>query len=881
MRARENAAEKERYNVYKRKLRINDECGLGRKLEKVEEFNESYFRDNYYDAFVLTRKILERNEKMEKIRKDDFDGRMSQERLYNIITFCGERGTGKTSVMDSVVRALQSESKKYKIFIREYEKGDEKGRKRNAEISDLKLMLDENEFICLDGIDASLLEGKENILDVILSKMLQMLQRNTKGRDKNYLWGMEAGGSYSRGDIYRKFEEICQSRRKLLWRMDNPYEAGESSAEQLSNLAGSLDIREKLQELVPIYLQALATDNRKERQYLVINIDDLDIHNNAYQMLEQLHRYLMIPQVIIYIAVSEREIRAVCKKHFEGTYDSPAELAMSYLEKVLPYSRRIFLPATFSGDFFNIAAGENPELDDFLVKDYLLTEIAKRTHVFFDGKGLETHFYEIGNLRTLFNFYYLLEGMEKIEDEDLLSKKAVIFSKYQEILNSNFDKLKNDVIGRMATEKLNDDAQFRIFKEYYKEDFSSNGEYLVEQIIKIIGKQDFTEGYQVCGYCYGGVLDALYNLSKERQEFKPLIQCVLAMATIELTQNYIYTFYTSEISTKIKWREYISGSVCGNWGNRILPAVKGQNGKNTPIAYVKNRIVNIKIDAAIGEQGKYNQENVSQVNLTFDTYLEWIDESKLVESFELFMAFITKKSGLDKEIDGISMECPEEPKEKGLKIGFKLSDWECTFDVLGAVVNIIDYEGTDGVDYRGYFKKIRKMLLDMSRDYFSGKGEDLSAEQQEKLEKKMEERSLEKAYGEWDEAYGRIPLPLYSMDIMYNILKRVKRKMKKELPEVIGINDFLPTVKQFYKAIGEELRAEDEFYSKGKEGERKSYTNFYGGFCYYPFIAPFMEKMDDSGRKAKSIKAQQSDTLPELFVKLFNGFTESLIPKDE
>ena len=427
--------EKERYNAYKRKLRVNDDCGLGRKLEKIEEFNESYFRDNYYDAFDLTRKILERNKKLKK-KQEDESGNCSanivQERLYNIITFCGGRGTGKTSVMDSVIGALQGDSYEYERFIREYEERDENKGKGNGKNTDLSQLLNEYEFICLDGIDASLLEGKEEILDVILSKMLQRLKHSiSKKQERNCLWDMEARGTYSRGDIFRKFEEICESRRKLLWRLENPYEPGESSAEQLNNLAGSLDIRERLQELVDIYLQVMGSDRKKDKKYLVINIDDLDIHGNAYQMLEQLHRYLMIPRVIIYMAVSEREIGAVCKQHFKETYDSPAELAMSYLEKVLPYSRRIYLPATFSGDFFNIVVGEDPELDDFLVKDYLLKGIAQRTQVFYDGVGLETHFYEIGNLRTLFNFYYLLEGMGKIGEEDLLLKKADIFKKYR------------------------------------------------------------------------------------------------------------------------------------------------------------------------------------------------------------------------------------------------------------------------------------------------------------------------------------------------------------------------------------------------------------------------------------------------------------------
>lgn len=860
----EQKTEEKKYNVYKRKLKINNGYGLGRKFEKINEFGESYFRDNYYDAFAVTQKIIERNKKIKEKRNDERETckkEFGQERLYNIVAFCGDRGAGKTSVMDSVVGALQSKSTDYKNFIAEYEKEEERE-------SDLSRMLANYKFVCLEGIDASLLEGEEDILDVILSKMLQKLQRHIKSRERNYFEN-EMGYSYSQTDINRKFEEIYQNRRNLLWRMKNPYEPGESSTEHLSNLAGSLDIREKLQKLIPIYLQALQAGGEVDKQYLVINIDDLDMHGKAYQMLEQLHRYLMIPQVIIYIAVSEKEIGAVCERYFRETYDSPGELAMSYLEKVLPYSQRIYLPDVFSGDFFNIVAGSDPKLDIYLVKDYLLTKIAEKTWVFYDGKGLETHFYEIGNLRTLYNFYYLLEGMKKTGNASSLFREGEISEEQRGILDGNFEKLKNDVIGRMATEKLSSEEQRRIFKDYYREDFSTNGEYLLEQIISII--PDIAKECSDYGYSYGTLLYALYNLSKTRQDFKPLVQCVLAMATIELTQNYIYAFRTSELSSRIKWREYISGSICGNWGNRMLPAVKCKKNQDQckPVAYVKNQKVCIEAVVDI-------KNDSIELDAAFEVFSELIEKYALVQSFELLMAFITKKNVIKKKED-ISMEC-----EKTGIYKIKSSKWECTFDFLGAIVNIADYEGVDRTDDKKYFKKVRDMLLGMLEKYAVDSGRTLSETQREELEKKMKDASLECAYTEWKLNYGRIALPLYSMDIMYNVLKRVKKKMNRELPQQIESEEFLTAIKQFYRALGEELLEENKFYNREAEGTKQNRTYFYEGFCYYPFIYPFMdlencEDIEKESEKVKALKQKFPNKLPKLFEDLFTKLVQELV----
>lgn len=881
-----------RIDIYKRKLIVNQNCGLGRKFENAEEFENSYFRDNYYEAFVLTERIIMRNKQMEEKRHwKKYSRNKDGERLYNIITICGERGTGKTSVMDSVLEALEYDLDQYKEFVSQYGEGEK----------ECKSFLSEScKFICLDEIDASLLEEKENILDVILSKMLKKLQQSMKNYDKKYLWEMkDVNGfsySYSQSDIRKTFEEIYRNRHELLRRIEHPNDSAQSPGERLSDLAMSLDIREKLQKLIPMYLNVLEPGENKEK-YLVISIDDLDLHANAYEMLEQIHRYLMIPQVIIYAAVSEREILSICKKHFNEIYDNPDELAMSYLEKVLPYSRRIYVPAIFNGDFnvttgddnkgdLNVTTDDTNKKDGLPVKYFLLGKIARRTGVFYDGCGSAMHFYEIGNLRTLLNLNYLLDDMRKTEFEELDELKGwydfgnvvtgeaadteraerykKLFKKYRNILDHNFEKLKNDVINRIADEKLTDDKQREIFNEYYKEDFTSTGEYILEQIKRNILKREGGESNKSdYSYNYGELLNAFEILSREKQEFKPLLQCVLAMTTIELTQNYMYAFCESDKRNTKKWMKYIAGSICGNWGNQMLPKVET---KDAEIGYVKDFEVNSFTTVIF--PGKLEAYEVCK---------KLIEEKKLVQSFEMLVMFITKKEGLEgKENISIEISPSSENIEENTKVTITFKNRESTFDFLGFAVKSMDYEE----QLKNVDEGILSALIACCK---KGASEFKGDELKRTFKEMVKEHSLKNEFEKWYAIYRGMALPLYSIDIVYNVLRRAKREAEKVFPKIIAKEEVLSAMGKFYSIIGKHLYEEDQFYEmSNRGGYRRRYTEFCDAFQHVPSVFPIIYRhiKDQEENRRKEYKPQftpELNELPELFDKLFGGLLDNML----
>lgn len=184
-------------------------------------------------------------------------------------------------------------------------------------------------------------------------------------------------------------------------------------------------------------------------------------------MLEQLHRYFMIPQVILCLAVSRKELQMLVQKQYEKTYSNTEILEHRYLEKVIPVSQRIYMPEVINQKVVVEVDGEQRS-----VKEAILRKIARTTHVYYDGYGLKTHFYEVGNLRTLNNLFYMLSRMP--EEQMEINEQS---SRYLEILELNISRLRYDVINRMAAERLNDEQE-AIFRNMYETNVTRQGLYV-------------------------------------------------------------------------------------------------------------------------------------------------------------------------------------------------------------------------------------------------------------------------------------------------------------------------------------------------------------------------------------------------------------------
>ena len=142
--------------------------------------------------------------------------------------------------------------------------------------------------------------------------------------------------------------------------------------------------------------------------YVVIAIDDIDLNiQNSFSMLEKIHRYCTVPNVIVLLTLDIQQMLSIVTRHFYEVAPKVNKLlvaqeqyvrnlSMDYLEKVLPINYRIYMPMMDK----NVVISK--ESND--IKKTILRKIYRRTGICFDSQGLKQHFYVPGSIRELTGF---------------------------------------------------------------------------------------------------------------------------------------------------------------------------------------------------------------------------------------------------------------------------------------------------------------------------------------------------------------------------------------------------------------------------------------------------------------------------------------------
>lgn len=227
----------------------------------------------------------------------------------NLFLINGERGAGKSSMLASMHGYLGStESPEQKKFLR------------------------------LDVIDPSSFTNNANILQIIIAELFKNFKDETAGKityeEKN--------------EITKIFVQIKHS----LCVLDSPKAISamdDSDIESLQDMSNAIVLEQLIGELISKILKA-----RKEDMLLVC-IDDIDLNTaHAYEMLEQVRKYLILPNVLVLIAAKMNQLQEVVQQHFLSDYkelvknsvlDTQDALEMSnkYLLKLLPLEHRVDL----------------------------------------------------------------------------------------------------------------------------------------------------------------------------------------------------------------------------------------------------------------------------------------------------------------------------------------------------------------------------------------------------------------------------------------------------------------------------------------------------------------------------------------------------------
>ena len=333
----------------------------------------------------------------EHLSVDPKEANDAQDYVNNIIAFVGERGAGKTSCMCSVISILQELQNK-KAY--------------NTSFDNLKT-LPQKRIHALKLIDPSFFDAVHNILEIIIGEMY-----NRTSRDLSTSITVDKGNEARK--LLKSFQAI---KRDMLYVDKNTRFERDEELEELSLLAAGVDLRTGIQKLIADYLSYFNSD------VLLISIDDIDLNVKlAYEMVEQIRKYLILPNVMILMAVKIDQLSMVIQENLSKQFDQAlkhdtriltgndiSEMAERYINKLIPIESRIYIPSpdVFFGNSLVIKDRENVVFEADTVRDAIPSLIfTKCRYLFYNTRGTTSPIVP----RNLRDLRLLLQMLIKMKD---------------------------------------------------------------------------------------------------------------------------------------------------------------------------------------------------------------------------------------------------------------------------------------------------------------------------------------------------------------------------------------------------------------------------------------------------------------------------------
>lgn len=857
-------------------------------LEKRKDFDNSLFHRVYKRAYSIVQENV--NIQLEKDRGHNVEGNID-----NVITFMGRRGTGKSSAMHSFMRALLDNHKEMLSDYTVY--NNENNREETVK------------FIGIDWIDASLLEQGENIFEAILAKMLNELMQSNN--EKNH-----DARSYEMKNLYNEFASIYKKHLNLKQRSVNDSYSMESAIADLRDLSRSSDIRGKFQELVKKYIHIKSycgDEYRMEKKYetfLVVAIDDIDMNiDSGFEILEKLQRYLKVERLLILIAVNYEQMKLCCEKHFAKVFanndiyerdkrkEYVGSLADQYLEKVLPAYARVYLPSLKKMDYdrnkitkIKIKTRDGKE-DYYPIKKAMFITAWNKTMVRYDVEGLKRHFMEPESLRELNNQGIFREFMLDLDEDS---------DNFLEMLDFNFRRNMDDLLFRYADEKL-PEKEGDIFVALSELDIRRRGQEIVTLFLEAADRQygesrydkiarRMQEGYEKFQYSYGELLHGIYCVGRLPVYDKKLVHAILAMYSLTLTKIY-YRYKKSlrveraieqgnlNVSNDTKERnrirkernyvmlkELIGKSVGGSWSRQIIPRYSKYGLGNVNLTYfcgAAKRVyldrVTFKVDMSLNNK-LVDLKKCVKVDLTrekkeecYNKFADVVLEMKWWFMQTLFLVYEEKCVIRDTVNRVIAKNKPQNNKSYPIALntqnfGYLNLEGRADYNVMNFINNIFLFDEK----LQEFVKALCKMI-DPILDNF---------DYNKIVEKLKHKDGFYKDMYDWTIKYGGMVVPAYSMDIYYNMFKRLVRTQQLSNEQYVDTIELFGVFYNLIKKIRKHLEINDEYY-----GEKQYFVEC---FDECPFIKEIMNFGDSSATRDEiSVKVEK--------IQQYNSFIDKII----
>lgn len=269
-----------------------------------DHFDTTIFKDQYALALNIFNKIW---------HQDD-------DKASNIIAFCGNRGDGKTSCMETVSKIIADKN----VFERYLDAN-------HLQKSDFEFYKEEK-FVLAPVIDPAFFDDYHNVIELVLGLMYD------KVVDEKYNQRQDKMGD--RTDLIKQFREVKRNLSQIDIRdKKDTYDP----LEELGELAAGVKLRTEIADLFERYNKYF------EVKKIIICIDDIDLNMKfGYRMVEQMRKYLNNNHCVVLLSVKIDQLTNVIyhtlKADINGG-DSESDLiytmARKYVTKLLPESNRV------------------------------------------------------------------------------------------------------------------------------------------------------------------------------------------------------------------------------------------------------------------------------------------------------------------------------------------------------------------------------------------------------------------------------------------------------------------------------------------------------------------------------------------------------------
>ena len=387
-------------------FRMGEETGIV--IEKTkEQFEHSLFKEQYKQAFSIMDSILFRTTKVNP--NDEID-----ENISNVIAFCGDRGEGKTSALETVRGILSSKKIMKEAQAAKFYSSDK---------------IDFDSFKVSRLIDPAFFDSKHNLLELLIGQMYADICDDDKRK-------MEEGECSNRCDenianrnrLMEKFQKVKRSLSIINKASDkNAYD----DLEEIDDLAAGIELKNKFNVMLRCYAQYF----HKER--VLISIDDLDLNaTEGYQMAEEIRKYLSSPEnCVVLVAVKIEQMIEVIQSYLRKRMDKEVvsnetikEMAIRYVMKLMPESNRILMP---SGEeiverMVQLYNGNEPADDPLSVKETVVRLIYKKTgYIFVNGRNISPIVpINLRSVRLLLGMLWKMPNSKNEDGSDNLKNKA-------------------------------------------------------------------------------------------------------------------------------------------------------------------------------------------------------------------------------------------------------------------------------------------------------------------------------------------------------------------------------------------------------------------------------------------------------------------------